>query len=124
MKRVVAVGLLAAALVPSWAPVRVLARAMLITASYPAAKEVVNTQNAHYSVRFDGPVDHRQSSMSITGTDGKLVGDLHPLLDSATNVLFATGLWLPEGDYQLHFSVRSVPDGEVSSGYVPFTVKQ
>jgi len=120
MRRLVAVALLAGSLTPSLA----LARAMLITASFPSAQQVVDTQNAHYSVRFDGPVDHRQSSMSITGTDGKLVGTLHPLLDSATDVLFATGLRLPAGDYQLHFSVRSVPDGEVSSGYVPFTVKQ
>ena len=45
--------------------------------------------NAQYSVRFDGPVDHRQALLSITGTDGKAVSTLRPLLDSASNVLFA-----------------------------------
>jgi methionine-rich copper-binding protein CopC len=120
MRRFLAAGFLAAAVLPSLA----LARAMLITASHPSAQEVVTTENAQYSVRFDGPVDHRQSLMSITDGTGKAVTALHPLLDSATNVLFATGPRLGAGDYRLHLSVRSVPDGEVSSGYVPFTVKQ
>jgi methionine-rich copper-binding protein CopC len=120
MKRLLAAGLMAAVLMPSLA----LARAMLITASHPSAQEAVTTENAQYSVRFDGPVDHRQSLMSITDGTGKEVAALHPLLDSATNVLFATGPRLGAGDYQLHFAVRSIPDGEVSSGYVPFKVKQ
>ena len=119
MRRLIAAAVLVAALSPGL----VLAKAMLITASHPAAKEMVDSQNGAYWVRFDGPVDHRESVMSITGVDGKLVEVLHPLLDSATNVLYARGPRLTGGDYQLHWSVRSMPDGEVSTGYVPFSVK-
>jgi methionine-rich copper-binding protein CopC len=114
------VAALAAALIPSLA----LARPMEMTDSHPKAREIVDGQNAQYSVHFDGPVDHRQALLSITGTDGKAVSTLRPLLDAAPNVLFSSGPRLPEGDYQLHWVVRSIPDGDISSGYVPFQVKQ
>jgi len=120
MKRFVAAALLAVALLPSLA----LARPMVMTDSHPKAQELVDGQNAQYSVRFDGPVDHRQALLSITGADGKAVSTLRPLLDSAPNVLFASGPRLAEGDYELHWVVRSIPDGEVSSGAVPFKVKK
>lgn len=120
MKRFVTTVLLTVALSPSLA----LARPMLMTESHPSAQETVDGQGTQYSVRFDGPVDHRQSLLSITGADGKAVGTMRPLLDSATNVLFATGPRLAEGDYQLHWVVRSIPDGQITSGYVPFKVKK
>ena len=81
-------------------------------------------RNAQYSVRFDGPVDHRQSIIQIFDARGQAVRTLRPRLDSAPDVLFASGPGLPEGDYQLRWIVRSLPDGEVTSGTVPFTVKQ
>jgi methionine-rich copper-binding protein CopC len=120
MRGLLAAALLAAALSPSLA----WARAMTMTQSHPAAQEMVDGQNAQYSVRFDGPVDHRQALLSITGSDGKTVSTLRPLLDSAPNVLFASGPRLGAGDYQLHWVVRSIPDGDITSGYVPFKVKQ
>ena len=80
--------------------------------------------NAQYSVRFDGPVDHRQALLSITGADGKTISTLRPLLDSAPSVLFASGPRLADGNYQLHWVVRSIPDGDISSGFVPFSVKK
>lgn len=119
MGRLVMVALLAA-LTPSLA----MARPMTMTELHPKAQETVDGQNAQYSVRFDGPVDHREALLSITGADGKAVSTLRPLLNSAPNVLFASGPRLAAGDYQLHWVVRSIPDGDVSSGYVPFKVKQ
>jgi methionine-rich copper-binding protein CopC len=128
MKRLMTAALLtaslAALLVPSLAPSLAWARAMLMTDSHPKAQEMVDGLNAQYSVRFDGPVDHRQSLLSITGADGKAVSTMHPLLDAAPDVLFASGPRLAEGDYELHWVVRSIPDGQVSSGYVPFKVKK
>ncbi len=118
MRRFLATALVAAALAPS------LAWGMAMTQSHPAAQEAVDGNNAQYSVRFDGPVDHREALLSITGADGKAVSTLHPLLDSAPNVLFASGPRLTTGDYQLHWVVRSIPAGEISSGFVPFKVKQ
>jgi methionine-rich copper-binding protein CopC len=118
MKRFLAAACLAAALSPS------LAWAMAMTDSHPQAQETVDGNNAQYSVRFDGPVDHRQALLSISGTDGKTISTLRPLLDSAPNVLFASGPRLATGDYQLHWVVRSIPAGDISSGFVPFKVKQ
>jgi methionine-rich copper-binding protein CopC len=100
------------------------AKAMHMLQSHPAAQEIVDGKNAQYSVRFDGPVDHRQSQVFITDGAGKTLVALHPLLDAAPDVLFASGPRLGAGDYQLHWSVRSVPDGDVSSGLVPFKVKR
>jgi methionine-rich copper-binding protein CopC len=118
MKRFVVAAWVAASLSPS------LAWAMSMTQSHPAAQEIVDGNNAQYSVRFDSPVDHREALLSITGTDGKNISTLRPLLDSAPNVLFASGPRLTTGDYQLHWVVRSIPAGDISSGFVPFKVKQ
>ncbi len=120
MKRLVAATILALALCPSLA----LARTMMMTQSHPAAQEVMDGNNTEYSVHFDGPVDHRQALLSIIASDGKTVSNLRPLLDAAPNVLFATGPRLPAGDYQMRWIARSTTDGDISSGYVPFTVKK
>jgi methionine-rich copper-binding protein CopC len=120
MKRILAAAALALALSPSLA----IGKSMTMIDSHPKAQEELDGSNAQYSVRFDGPVDHRQALLSITGADGKEVSTLHPLLDSAPNVLFASGPRLPGGNYQLHWVVRSIPDGDVTSGWVPFKVKQ
>jgi methionine-rich copper-binding protein CopC len=120
MRRILVAAVLTVALSPSLA----LAKAMTMIDSHPKAQEIVDGNNAQYSVRFDGPVDHRQALLSITGTDGKTISNLRPLLDSASNVLFASGTRLQAGDYQLHWVVRSIPDGDITSGYVPFKVKQ
>jgi methionine-rich copper-binding protein CopC len=125
MKRfVTATLLLAVLLAPTLPSSRAWARAMMMTDSHPKAQETVDGLNAQYSVRFDGPVDHRQSLLSITGADGKEIRVMHPLLDSAPDFLFASGPRLAGGDYQLHWVVRSIPDGEISSGAVPFKVKK
>ena len=65
------------------------ARPMHVLASTPAAETIMHGDHAEYVVRFDGPVDHAQSRIEILH-DGHLVESLHPLLDSAPNVLFAS----------------------------------
>src|ERR1700735_2522388 len=75
-------------------------------------------QYAIYIVRFDGPVDHVQSRLEIV-RNGHVVEVLHPLLDSAADVLFASASAPEPGDYVLHWSVRSV-DGDGSDGMIPF----
>jgi methionine-rich copper-binding protein CopC len=87
----------------------------------PNAESFVDGRNEQYIVRFDGPVDHRASSLSILH-GGHVVRTLHPLLNAAPEVLFASGPRLPAGDYALAWSVKSVPDGEPAQGSVHFTV--
>jgi len=74
-------------------------------------------------VRFDGPIDHVRSRLEILH-DGQVVRRMNPLLDSAPDVLFASAPAPQPGHYVLHWSVRSLPDGEVSDGMIPFTVAQ
>ena len=100
-----------------------LARPMHMLESYPAADGVVDGRNAQYFVRFDGPVDHRAAHLVIT-RDGQTVETLNALLDSAPEVLFASAPRLPPGAYELHWSAKSMPDGEATEGSLRFTVKR
>jgi hypothetical protein len=96
-------------------------RSMRMMDSFPAAQAIVDGNNVQYIVRFDGLVDHRASRMMITRGD-RAVLTLTPLLDAAPEVLFASGSRLPAGDYQLHWSAKSVPDGDVTDGFIVFAV--
>ena len=96
-------------------------RAMQMTESFPAAKTVVEGRNAQYVVRFDALVNHRLSQLTIT-QHGHLVRRLQPLLRSDPEALAASAPRLPPGDYELHWSARSM-SGETSDGSVPFTVR-
>ena len=58
--------------------------------------------------------------MQIT-KDGRLVESLTPRVDSGVDVLFASGIAPVPGDYMLHWEARS-PDGDVTSGDIPFSV--
>jgi methionine-rich copper-binding protein CopC len=96
---------------------------MHVQASTPIAEEIMHGRNEQYAVRFDGPIDHVRSRLEIL-RDGQVVRQLHPLLDSAPNVLFASAPAPQPGHYVLHWSARSLPDGEVSEGTIAFTVEQ
>ena len=70
---------------------------------------------------FDGWVDHAASRMDIT-ENGKVVEPLVPTLDSEPDVLAASASELAPGRYQLHWHAKSIPDGDFSDGFIPFTV--
>jgi methionine-rich copper-binding protein CopC len=99
------------------------ARPMHVMSSTPAAEAIMQGDHAGYVVRFDGPVDHAQSQLEIL-RDGQVVESLHPRLNSEPNVLFAAAPALPAGHYTLHWTVRSMPDQEISDGTIPFSVSQ
>jgi methionine-rich copper-binding protein CopC len=100
------------------------ARPMHVMSSTPLAETIMHGRNEQYVVRFDGPVDHAQSRIEVLRDDGRVVRQLHPLLDSAADVLFASAPAPEPGHYVLHWSTKSLPDGEVSEGTIPFTVAQ
>ncbi len=104
-------------------PGAALARPMHVLSSTPAAGAVMQGRNAQYVLRFDGPVDHAQSRLEIV-RDGHVIQVLHPLLDSATDVLFASAPGPAPGDYVLHWTVKSIPDGDDSEGTIAFSVTQ
>jgi len=90
--------------------------------SKPAAHAVIQGRSSEFFVRFDRPVDHIRSSLSIL-RDGKLIERLQPRLESAPTVLFARAPTLPEGSYQLHWTVHTMAGTDVTEGDIPFTVK-
>jgi hypothetical protein len=100
-----------------------LARPMHVLDSTPAAEGIVHGGNAQYVVRFDGPVDHADSQLEIL-RDGQVVMRLAPLLDSATDVLFASAPAPEPGHYVLHWIVKSMPNEDISEGMIPFSVAQ
>ena len=94
---------------------------MHVVKSTPTAEAVMHGRNMEYVVYFDGPVDHVQSRLEIL-RDGHLVETLHPLLDSAPDVLFASTPAPAPGGYALHWTVKSMADGDTSEGMIPFSV--
>ena len=90
--------------------------------SAPAANAVIAGRSSEFFVRFDRPVDHIHSTLDIM-RDGKLVERLHPRLESAPEVIFAQAPTLPAGDYELHWSVRTMAGVDTTQGDIPFTVK-
>lgn len=99
------------------------AQALHVMESTPAASAVIDGRSTEFFVRFDRPVDHVHSLLSVV-LGGKVVETLHPRLESAPEVLFARTSTLPPGDYKLHWSVRTMTGADVIQGDIPFTVKQ
>ncbi len=92
-----------------------------VMASSPAASAVIEGRSSEFFVRFDRPVDHIHSVLSIS-RDDKVVETLHARDNSAPNVLFARTPTLAPGDYKLHWSVRLMTGVDVAQGDIPFTV--
>jgi len=116
LRRVVLAGLLAAGPAAQ-------ARALQVIETTPPANAVVDGRHARYVVRFDLPVDHFASRLEIL-RDGAVVRHLHPLEDSAPEVLFGSGPQLPPGRYELRWTALTRPGGEASTGTVAFSVGQ
>jgi methionine-rich copper-binding protein CopC len=101
----------------------VLADGLHVVKSSPAQGAVVDASNSNqFEIRFDGPLDPRHSSLSIT-RDGQAVETLHPSLDASPGILFARGPRLAPGDYKLHWSVKSLDGTDVAEGDIAFSVK-
>ena len=97
-----------------------IARPVMVRESRPAAEAIIHGRHAEYVIRFDGPVDHAASRLQIMQA-GRVIQSLTPLMDSAVDVLFASGEAPSPGRYVLHWETRSV-DGDKSSGDIPFAV--
>lgn len=78
--------------------------------------------NAQYVIRFDSPVDHERSRLVIKQGD-RIRYTLRPVLRAEPNVLAATTAHLPAGTYELRWSARSLPSGDVTEGSIPFMVR-
>ena len=98
-----------------------LASAMSMIESRPAGGAVMNGKGEEFYVRFDAPINHKQSRLTIE-RDGRLVRSLRTRLNSSPETLYARVAALPPGSYDLHWSVRAATDGAQTDGLVPFSV--
>jgi methionine-rich copper-binding protein CopC len=90
--------------------------------SAPKAQAVIGEPSSSFFVRFDRPIDHIHSNLSIW-RDGRLVELLQPRLQSSPHVLFARAPTLPPGEYFLRWTVRTMEGTQVTQGDIPFTIK-
>jgi methionine-rich copper-binding protein CopC len=90
--------------------------------SAPKAQAVIGEPGSSFFVRFDRPIDHIHSNLSIW-RDGRRVEQLQPRLQSSPDVLFARAPTLPPGEYLLRWTVRTVDGVKVTQGDIPFTIK-
>ena len=88
----------------------------------PTVSVTTNGLTSGYAIRFGGPVDHALSRLLIV-QDGRVLQTLPARLDSAPNVLFARSRTLPPGTYQLHWTAKSMTDGNTSEGDASFTIE-
>ena len=115
-RRFILVVLSCALAAPAWA------QDVAVMDSTPKARAVIGEPGSAFFVRFDRPIDHIHSSLSVY-RDGQLVEHLQPRLESAPEVLFARAPTLPSGTYTLHWAVRTMEGVKVIQGDIPFTVK-
>lgn len=117
MRRVVLTGLFAMAF-----PAFAWAQDVQVMDSAPKAKAVIGEPGSAFYVRFDRPIDHIHSNLSIL-RDGQVVQRLQPRLQSQPDVLFARAPTLPPGEYMLRWTVRTMEGVKVIQGDIPFTIK-
>ena len=92
---------------------------MSVIESFPMVDQVMDGKATSFSIRFDGPIDHAASRLTLTTPNG--VRALRPRLDSEPNTLFTWVGALAPGSYELRWEARAM-DGEVSKGTIPFKV--
>jgi methionine-rich copper-binding protein CopC len=112
--------LLAMLMTAFWQPAG--AQDIQVTDSAPKAKAVIGEPSSSFYVRFDRPIDHIHSRLSIW-RDGQLVENLQPRLQSTPDVLFARAPTLPPGEYMLRWTVRTMEGVKVVEGDIPFTIR-
>jgi methionine-rich copper-binding protein CopC len=99
------------------------AATMHVVQSWPAAQATMNGDQTEFFVRFDGPVDHAASVLSVI-RDGRIVQLLHPRLNTQPNTLYSGVRKLAPGAYRLHWATYSLRDHSLSQGTINFTVSQ
>ncbi len=99
-----------------------LAATVRVMESRPAAQAIMDGEQTEFFVRFDAPVDHGASVLSVL-RDGRIVQTLHPRLNSQPNTLYSGVRHLEAGAYVLHWMARLMQGSDVSQGDIAFSVK-
>lgn len=98
------------------------AEPMRLLDSAPRAQSTMDGPRQEFRVRFDGPVDHNGSRLTVL-QNGRVVRTLRPRLGASPDTLYANAGGLPAGTYTLRWAVRSRRDGGMTDGGFDFTVR-
>jgi copper resistance protein C len=96
------------------------ARTMEMVEQSPKVSEIVDGSAIAFALRFDGPLDHQRSRLTLVGPRGER--ELRPRLDAQPNTLYSAIGRLEPGDYRLRWTCVT-RNGEMMSGDYPFTVR-
>jgi methionine-rich copper-binding protein CopC len=102
-------------------PLHASAQAIKVVETGPAANAVIDRLPDGVFVRFDKPVDHIHSLLTIR-RGATVLQTLHPRFKTEPQVLFANATPLPPGDYTLAWSVIALNEKPVAEGEIPFTI--
>jgi len=81
----------------------------------------INEHATELLVRFDRPISHSLSSLSLV-RDGKIVATPHPRLEAAPNVLFAKIPTPATGNYTVRWTVCPEGTNDRYDGEFAFTI--
>jgi methionine-rich copper-binding protein CopC len=98
------------------------AGAMRALETSPAARSIMDGNRQEFILRFQGPVDHAGSSLSVL-QDDRVVRKLQPRLGASPNTLFAIAGGLAPGAYTLRWVAKSHRSGTMIEGGLDFTVR-
>ena len=94
--------------------------AMELIDSSPRVNEVVESKAISFAVRFDQPVNHRISHLTLVTPQGSRALPLR--LRTEPDTLYANIEPLTPGNYELQWEAHAA-DGSVARGSIPFTVE-
>jgi len=95
------------------------ARAMSMIESSPKVDEIMEGKATAFAVRFDQPVSHRSSRLTLVTSQGERALALR--LRTEPDTLYANVGPLSPGKYELKWEAHAT-DGTVVQGSIPFTV--
>ena len=85
----------------------------------PAVTQLMDRGPLAFALRFDQPVNHVRSTLTLVTPDGTRM--LRLLLSARPNTLHSAIGWLMPGSYELQWQARAA-NGETLAGTIPFTV--
>jgi methionine-rich copper-binding protein CopC len=95
------------------------AQAMGLVEQKPQVNEIMQGSGLAFALRFDQPIDHQGSSLSLVTPQGTKM--LRARLDAEPNTLYSAVGQLAPGEYTLHWKARA-EDGQTLTGTIPFRV--
>jgi len=95
------------------------ARAMTTLESRPKVDEIIEGKGVSFAIRFDQPVSHRASHLTLVTPQGERALALR--LETEPDTLYAFAGDLPDGQYELQWEAHAT-DGTVVSGSIRFSV--